>query len=721
MAARAHPVIEQAIREKRTVLTEPEAAAVLSAYGIPQPRQTLATTADEAVEASRRLGFPVVLKLCSPDILHKSDVGGVRLGLGDGARVRSAFEELSSVVASRGARWGGVLVQEHVSGDVEVIVGARHDQTFGPVVLVGLGGILAELLRDSALRLAPVSDATAHQMLKQLRGYQLLTGFRGKPGVDLASLAGLIATVSRLASELPVAELDLNPVILKAGSRGAVAVDRRLILREAAPEEPSPVPGDTREAIRRLLTPSSVAVVGASRDLSKVGGRLLHFLTCHEFPGKVFAVNPRGEAIGSVPTFRSIQELPEPVDLACIVVPPEACEGALKECGAKGIRSAIIFTSGFAEAGNEEGERRLVAAARASGVRFCGPNTLGILNPEARFFGSFTGALNMPPLPGGEIAYLSQSGALGGSFMSRLWDRGIAISRFVSVGNQADLDLADYIDVLVDDPAAKAIALFVEGVSDGRKLCRALIRAREAGKPVVVYKAGRSREGQVAVRSHTGALAGDDAVWSAALRQCGAIRVSDMPALFEAAMALAWQPPPAGPRVGIISTSGGACGILADECRQRGFEVPGLPPATRKRIEAVIPAFGVSRNPIDVTAQMLARPTMFRDVLAILAEEPGIDAILLMLTTLTDPLAEQVAEDVAAAVQGLDKPVLMGWIVTPSLAKKGMSRIIRAKIPLYDSPERVVLALAALAEWQRLSKEESVRDAYRLMLRERAG
>jgi acyl-CoA synthetase (NDP forming) len=705
MRARGHPVIEQAIREKRTVLTEPEAAAILSAWGIPQPREALAMTDTEAVEASKRLGFPVALKLCSPDILHKSDVSGVRVGLKDAAEVCSAFEDLTAVAAQQACRWGGVLVQEHVAGDVEVIVGARSDPTFGPVVLVGLGGILVELLGDRALRLAPVSAGTALGMFRELKGYPLLAGFRGRPGVDLESLSALTVKVSQLASELPLAELDLNPVILKAGNPGAVAVDRRLILRLEEPPEPSPAPGDTREAIRRLLAPASVAVVGASRDLSKVGGRLVDFLTRHKFPGKIFAVNARGDAIGTVPTVRSIQELPEPVDLACIAVPLEACEAAIKECGAKGIRSAIIFTSGFSEAGNAEAERRLVAAARASGLRFCGPNTVGMLNTEARFFASFTGALNMPPLAGGEIAYLSQSGALGGSFISRLWDRGIAISRFVSVGNQADLDMADYVDALVDDPAAKVIALFLEGVSDGRKLCRALSRAREAGKPVVVYKAGRSQEGQAAIHSHTGALAGDDLVYTAAFRQCGAVRVPDMPALFEAAIALAWQPPPKGPRVGIISTSGGACGILADECRGHGFEVPELPPPTRRRIEAEIPAFGVSRNPVDVTAQMLGRPAMFREVLTILAEEPGIDAILLMLTTLTDPLAEQVANDIVTAVRGLDKPVLMGWIVTPSLARKGMGRIIEAKIPLYDSPERVVFALFALAEWERLGQD----------------
>jgi len=707
MDPRTHPVLAEAVAAGRTVLTEPEAAAVLAAYGVPQPRETLARTGAEAVEAARRLGFPVVLKLCSPDILHKSDVGGVRLALGDAPAVTAAFEALGSVAARHGARSDGVLVQEQVPGDVEVIVGARHDPVFGPVVLVGLGGVLAELLDDTAVRLAPVSLTTARAMLRQLRGHRLLAGYRGRPAVDLDALAALVVTVSRLAGELPVGELDLNPVLVRAGAPGAIAVDRRLVLRGAATDAARGEPASreaTRDAVRRLLAPASVAVVGASRDASKIGSRILHFLVQHGFAGRIFAVTPKAGAFDSVPSVPSIEALPEPVDVACIAIPPDRCADALRACGQRGVRGAIVFTSGFAEAGDPAAEAELAAAARAAGVRFCGPNSLGILNPEARYCASFSAALVMSPLGGGEIAYLSQSGALGGAFLSTLWERGIAVSRFVSVGNQADLDLADYVDALVDDPGARVITLFVEGVRDGRKLCEALGRARAAGKPVVVYKAGRSREGQAAIRSHTGALAGDDAVWSAALAAYGAVRVADMPALFDAAIALAWQPPPRGRRVGIISTSGGACGILADECRQHGFEVPELPPATRERVEAELPPFGAARNPVDVTAQILARPAMLGNTLRILVEEPGIDAILVMLTTLADPLAETIADDLVATTRGLDKPVLVGWIIAPSLARKGMGRLLEGRIPIYGSPDRVVLALRALADWAALGR-----------------
>jgi acyl-CoA synthetase (NDP forming) len=697
-------VIARAMRDGRMVLTEPEAADLLAGYGILGPREILAPTAEGAVDAARRLGFPVVLKVCSPDILHKSDVGGVRLGLTDGRGVRAAFDELESLVGACGARWIGILVQEQLAADLELIVGARFDPTFGPVVLVGFGGIQAELLEDRVVRLAPVDGVAARRMLAELRGGRLLAGYRGRPGADVEALADLVAATSRLASALPIEELDLNPVLVRWGGPGAVPVDRRVVLRSPGADAARPESaGDARAAVRRLFSPASVAVIGASRDTSKIGSRVLRFLTRHGFPGPIFTVHPRGETIlDGVPTVRSIEELPHGVEVACVAVPPEACEPVIRACGAQGIGAAIVFTSGFAEAGEAAAERRLVAAARAAGVRFCGPNSLGILNPDAGFCGSFSGALVMTPHPGGEIAYLSQSGALGGAFMSRLWERGIGVCRFVSVGNQADLDLADYVEALIDDPAVRVFALFVEGVADGRKLARALRRAREHGKPVVVYKAGRSREGQGAIRSHTGALAGDDVVWTAALREAGAVRVTDIHGLFDAAVALAWQPPPSGRRVGIISTSGGACGILADECRERGFEVPELPPSTQKRVEAEIPSFGAARNPIDVTAQMLTRPEMLRNVLRILAEEPQVDAILLMLTTLADPLAEEVTGQLAATVQGLSKPVLVSWLVARSLAAKGMARLTEAKLPLYDTPERAVHALAALAEWPRL-------------------
>jgi acyl-CoA synthetase (NDP forming) len=697
---RARHLVEVACGAGRRWLTDEESGEILRAYGVPLAREAHVRDVDAAVDAAARLGFPVVLKMSAPDVARRADVRGVRPGLADAAEVRLAFEAVRDLAGSLGERWDGVLVQEQLAGEVELILGARRDRTFGPVVLVGFGGVLAEVLDDTAVRLAPVSLAEAHGMLGELRGARLLTGYRGR-GVDREALAALLVGVGRLASELPVDELDLNLVIARPGARGIAVVDRRLTLGSPLPP-PEPTPG-TRAAVRRLLDPAAVAVIGASRDAAKIGSRALRFLLQHGYGGRVFAVNPRGEPVAEgVPSLPSIAALPDGVDLALVAVPPDACEDVVRDCGARGIPAAVVFTSGFAEAGREDAERRLVAAARAGGVRLCGPNTLGVLNPGAGFCASFSGALVMTPVPGGDLAYVSQSGALGGSLLSRLWELGIGVCRFVSVGNQADLDAADFVDALVDEPEVRVLALFLEGVRDGAKLLRALRNARTRGKPVVVYKAGRTPEGQKAVRSHTGVLAGDDAVWGAALRQAGAVRVTDALGLFDAATALAWQRPPAGPRVGIVSTSGGACGILADECRRHGLAVPELPEATRRRVAAEIPAFGAAANPVDVTAQMLTHPGMFRNVVQILAEEPTIDAVILMLTTLADPLAEDVAVDLAQLLGDLPKPVLVSWIIARSLAARGMRRLTEARIPVYDTPERAVAALAALRRWATL-------------------
>ena len=328
--------------EGRTRLSEPESAALLAAYGIPGPREALATTEEAAAEAAGRLGYPVVLKLCSPDVLHKSEVGGVRLGLADDGAVRAAFDELHAAVAARGGRFHGALVQEEVRADLEVIVGACFDATFGPVVLVGFGGIEAELLGDRAVRVAPVGPVAARRMLAELRGARLLERYRGQPAVDLDALAELIVATSRLACEVPIEELDLNPVLVRRGASGAVPVDRRVILRRPDPGvPPAGVPAeatpDPRAAIRSLLAPAAVVVVGASRDPAKIGSRVLRFLTRHGFPGRVFVVHPRGEALlDGVPTVRSVEALPGDVEVACIAVPPEACEPTLRACGARG-------------------------------------------------------------------------------------------------------------------------------------------------------------------------------------------------------------------------------------------------------------------------------------------------------------------------------------------------------------------------------------------------
>lgn len=673
-----------------------EARALLAPYGVALPRQELAATADAAARAAARVGFPVALKAVADGLLHRSDVGGVRLGLAGADAVRREAGDLAARIPGLRA----FLVQEMVEPGIELIVGARRDPVFGPVVLAGLGGIWVEVMADTTLRLAPLRPGDAESMLDELRGSSLLRGARGRPGVDRSALVGLLEAVGRLAAERnDLAELDLNPVI--AGLLGAVAVDAKVVLArtEAVPTRRSDTPADV--AVARLLAPESIAVVGASSTRAKQGGRLFHYLVKHGFAGRLYAVNPARSEVMGKPSVPTVDDLPETPDLVCIAVPADAASEVLDACGRKGVRSAIVYASGFAESGPagalKEGE--LAEAARRSGVRICGPNTAGVVNTERALCAAIGMAFEVDEIPRGGVSFLTQSGALGSALLSRCWSQGLGFSKWIATGNAADLDLSDYLSYLVDDPATHVIALFVEAIRDAETFLAAARRAKARGKPIVAYKTGASALGQRAVRSHTASLAGDDAVYSAAFRSCGVVRVNDLQALVDAAVALSWQPLPRGRRVGVLAASGGACSVVADECARHGLELPAFGAEAHRRIAALIPSFGVSQNPIDMTMEITVNPSVAGRLAEIVLEDPGIDALIVLLTTNADPPAFEIAKGVVNAARGSDKPVLVTRVGAEFLAPRSVAFYRESHIPLFVMPDQVVRALRVMVEF----------------------
>lgn len=681
-----------------TITSHPLDAAtvhdLLCHYGIPTVPQRIVATADAAGVAAEAIGFPVALKAVAPDLTHKSDAGGVCLHLRTAPAVIDAAREM----AARIPTLTGFLVQPMAAPGLELIVGARRDPVFGPVVLVGLGGVWVEALGDVALRLAPVDRPEAEAMLAELRGARLLDGYRGDSPVDRDALADVIVAVSRLiVTEPDVMELDLNPVIARAD--GALAVDAR-ILRGNVPSVPEPGPASADD-VHRLLNPRSIVVVGASTSRAKQGGRLFHYLIKHGFPGPLYAVNPNATEVMGKPSFPSVAALSETPDLACIMVPADAVPGVLAECGAKGIRSAVIYTAGFAETGaaGQASQDRLLAIVQSHGMRLCGPNTAGVVNVEARTCAAFGMAFEAERMPPGEIAFLTQSGALGSSLLSRAWAEGIGFSHWICTGNEADLTLSDYLDALVDDPATRVIAVFMETVRDPARFVAACKRAREKRKPVVIYKTGVSAVGQRAVQSHTASLAGDDAVYEAIFRATGVVRVHDLQGLVDAAVALAWQPLPRGNRLAVISASGGACSVIADECARHGLVLPLLPEATERSVRDLIPAFGASQNPIDVTMEITVNPAMVGNVAEVLLAEECVDALVVLMTTNADPPALEVTRGVVRAAAAGTKPVIVARVGAEFLAPDSVAYYRASRIPLYPMPDRAVRALKAMVDY----------------------
>jgi acyl-CoA synthetase (NDP forming) len=392
-------------------------------------------------------------------------------------------------------------------------------------------------------------------------------------------------------------------------------------------------PVEVGRGLDALFAPRSIAIFGASDDVTKIGGRPLQFLQKYGYRGAIYPINRKGGTVQSLPAFASLAELPQVPELAVMAVPPESVLEAVRDCAVRGVRAAVILSSGFSEMG-EAGARlqaEIGEVARTSGLRVVGPNCLGAIGVAERSIATFSVALESAFPDTGPVGIVSQSGNLGSYTMRLAVERGIGISRLLTTGNECDVDIADGIASLAADPGTSVILCCMETCRHGGKLVRALAMAREAGKPVIVLKVGVSTAGSEAAASHTGALAGSDAVFDAVLAHAGALRVPSIEQLIEVGHAVAVAGAaglPRGNRVALVTASGGFGVLMADAASAQGLALPKLAAATQARIVAALP-YASPGNPVDMTAQVSSRPELLVQVLSAVAEDPGCDAILL--------------------------------------------------------------------------------------------
>jgi acyl-CoA synthetase (NDP forming) len=457
--------------------------------------------------------------------------------------------------------------------------------------------------------------------------------------------------------------------------------------------------------LETMFNPASVAVVGATEGASatgapRLGAAALEHLIAHGFKGAIYPVNPKRETVMGLKSYPDLGAIPGDVALALILLPAEAAIEAMAAAADKGVKAAVVFSSGFAEAGEEALQTHLVEAA-AGRVRFCGPNTAGLAATKSGLTASISMVCMINPFRAGDVAFITQSGALGGSMLARGMEDGTGFSHWISTGNEADLTVADYMVALVDDPAVRVLALFLEGVRDGRHFLQACERAAAAGKPIVVYKTGRSAVSAAAAASHTGALAGSDRVFDAVCRQYGLIRVDDAADLLPLATAFSSMGGklPQGRRVGIVSASGGICGVAADDCARFGLEIPELPAVTQDEIRRFVPAFAAVRNPIDVTGQIRSSPTGYQDTVRAVLADDTIDGVLLLVTMAGEPRASFYGEEIPKLAAASNKPVIVGWTGGISLAQRGYPMLQAGGVPTYLSASAAVKAMSALADY----------------------
>ena len=694
-------VLAKAKEEGRSSLTSAEAKQIAAAYEIATPAEGLATSVDNAVGMANEIGFPVVLKIASADILHKTDAGGVITGIEDVDAVRAAYTAIldNAKAYNSDASIDGVQVQAQIQGGLEVIVGATTDPVFGKLVAFGLGGTLVEVLQDITFRLAPAESADAHAMLNDISGSKILDGVRGQAGVDRTALARTIEQVSHLVNDFPeISELDLNPVF--ASADGAVAADVRVLLNsDALPERHQHTPDEILASMKRIMEPSAVAVIGASAEDGKIGNSVMRNLIDGGYEGDLYPVHPKADQILGHQCYPSIVDVPGNVDIAIFCIPAQFVAGVIAECGQKRVSGAILIPSGFAEIGEHELQEEIVRVARESKVRLMGPNIYGFYYTHKNLCATFCTPYNER----GSVALSSQSGGVGMAIIGFSRSAKMGVSAIVGLGNKSDIDEDDLLTYFEQDPNTSVIAMHVEDLKDGRAFASVAKRVSKT-KPIVVLKAGRTSLGAKAANSHTGALAGDDRVYDAVLRQSGVIRAKTLNDMLEFARGLAVLPTPKGENVLILTGAGGSGVLLSDACVDNDLSLMAMPTDLDAAFREFIPPFGAAGNPVDITGG--EPPTTYRATIDLALRDERIHSLVLGYwhTIITPPMvfAELLGEAVSnARAEGNDKPVvcsLVGDVEIEQAAEYLMERNILAYPYTAEKP---VAVLGAKYRWAR--------------------
>jgi acetyltransferase len=475
------------------------------------------------------------------------------------------------------------------------------------------------------------------------------------------------------------------------------------VLQEERERMKREAPGAGSAGIEHFYNPRSIAIIGASPHRMKPGGRPLVALRERGYAGSVFPVNPSYDEIEGARCYASVLDIPDPVDMAIVSVPAASVLETLRQCAAKGVKAAVLFSAGFGEMGGE-GEllqQQLTDLARESGMRLLGPNCLGLMNLTNSVLASFAYIVDLEPVKPATLAFVTQSGAFGAMIYGEATAAGVGFSSFTSVGNEADCEFSDFADYLLDDPHTQVLGGYMEGAKDGQKLRRVAEKALRLEKPMLILKVGRSRSGARAAASHTGSLAGDDQVYDAFFRQMGIIRIDTLPELTAFSVVHRSGRRPRGRRVAILGGSGGHGVLLTDQCESFGLTVPEITGETREQLEKILPVFGSARNPIDLTAQAGRSPGMPMRCLRALVGDDNIDVVL-MQTWFHDEDGLRMAQELIEIYQSTEKcmVLLTSNRDASDVTRQCIDALTKAGIPVLPDGRQAARAVAHLAWYQ---------------------
>ena len=699
--ASVRKVLDKVKADGRNSLTAPEGKLVCDAYGIAVPGEGLAKSADEATKLAGKMGYPVVMKIVSPDILHKTEAGGVVVGVKDDAAAKAAYDQIlaNAKKYKADAKIEGIQVQQMLAGGTEVIIGSITDDSFGKLVAFGLGGVLVEVLKDITFRMAPATKEDALSMLDGIQAKEMLHGVRGGDPVNRDALANIIVGVSQLVTDFPeIVELDLNPVF--ATKKDAIAADVRIVVDFNYKPKPAPRPdSEIVTAMNRIMMPKSVAVIGASAEDGKIGNSVMKNLINGGYKGQIYPVHPKAADILGHKAYKSVKDIPGDVDVAVFAIPAKFVAGALTECGEKKIPGAVLIPSGFAEANEPELQEEIVKIGKKYDIRLMGPNIYGFYYTPANLCATFCTAFDVK----GSAALSSQSGGIGMAIIGFSRSAKMGVSAIVGLGNKSDIDEDDLLAFFEQDKNTNVIAMHCEDLKDGRAFANAAKRVSKK-KPVIVLKGGRTSAGAKAAASHTGALAGNDKIYEDVFKQAGVIRARSLRQLLEFARGVPLLPTPKGENVLIITGAGGSGVLLSDAVVDNGLSLMTMPADLDAAFRKFIPPFGASGNPVDITGG--EPPITYVNTVKLGLTDDRIHSLILGYwhTIVTPPMVfaknmVQIKNEMKA--QGFEKPMVAS-LAGDVEVEEASEYLYQNGIPAYAySTELPVEVLGAKYKWAR--------------------
>jgi len=685
------------------VLSEIESKSILSKYGIPVPKGELVRNHNEVLEKSALLTFPVVAKISAQGLLHKTEYGGIITNINNKEELIIAFNNLNEKVTNQNIKgYNGILVEEQCYGQVEIIAGFSNDTVFGPVLMAGIGGIYTNLLNDVSFCILPATEKEIFNMLKKLKGYPLIEGYRGK-GVNIDKLIHIFIKLGHLALDGReyIQSIDCNPII--ASEYACTVADASIIFMQHK-IDPLIIEEPDTKYLDKFFNPKSVAVVGASSVPNKIGHVIVDCLLKSAFNGTIFPINPQQTTILGLPSYSSLKLLPEIPDVVIVAVDLRFVPDILDEMAIIGSHNAIIISGGGKELGGNHKELENVIAKKAKewNIRIIGPNCIGTFDSFTRFDSFFYHIDRFTRPPQGNISFITQSGTWGVGFMELSQITGL--NKIVSYGNRVDVDEGDLIAYLGNDKQTTVIGSYIEGLGNGRKFLKSVAIAHKNKKPVVVFKTGRTMQAAHASVSHTGAHGGSYKLYYDILSDNGVILTDSLHECHAACVGLALQPPAKGNNVALVSNGAGPMVNALDLFPQKNLELATLSNKTIETMRNHFSFFYIVNNPVDLTGSATSDDYDF--VLTSLLHDDGVDIIMPFFVFQNTPLDEAIIEKMVKHSNQKKKPIIC-CCTNGSYSDTMKEKFISKGIPIFTQIDHWVSAAYAVMQWGRKLKKES--------------